>query len=192
MALTMIFQSTHPSGVRPFTGVQPLPVSIFQSTHPSGVRLGRLPTVRHIVDFNPRTPVGCDARPRRRHGSGPISIHAPQWGATRRFSHRPSTPSFQSTHPSGVRLHRQRHRALQVSISIHAPQWGATESCRTSAFRETISIHAPQWGATTVSTLMSSTQLFQSTHPSGVRRFRVPVSDCFTYFNPRTPVGCDA
>ena len=36
------------------------------------------------------------------------------------------------------------------------------------------------------------TNLFQSTHPSGVRRSSVPPPSCVDrYFNPRTPVGCD-
>ena len=33
---------------------------IFQSTHPSGVRPGRLGVGQLRADFNPRTPVGCD------------------------------------------------------------------------------------------------------------------------------------
>ena len=78
------FQSTHPSGVRPMACAGSPPVSLFQSTHPSGVRLDR---------------------PQQVHRRHPISIHAPQWGAT-------GTPG-----PTNWDA---------VSISIHAPQWGAT------------------------------------------------------------------
>ena len=77
-----------------------------------------------------------------------------------------------------------------------------------------ISIHAPQWGATFISRPSSRSVLFQSTHPSGVRRD--PYTCCgheyisihapqwgatptarerprrACHFNPRTPVGCDA
>ena len=35
-------------------------------------------------------------------------------------------------------------------------------------------------------------QRFQSTHPSGVRRTRPRTICCWSHFNPRTPVGCDA
>ena len=57
-----------------------------------------------------------------------------------------------------------------LDISIHAPQWGATGKRHLTTLRLIISIHAPQWGATTQSTT-------QTIVPS--------------YFNPRTPVGCD-
>ena len=83
------FQSTHPSGVRPCPVPHVVPTTIFQSTHPSGVR--------RLLPFSMVMAVT-------------ISIHAPQWGATR-------------TGPG--RYHR-------LSISIHAPQWGATWSVLSS------------------------------------------------------------
>ena len=55
-------------------------------------------------------------------------------------------------------------------ISIHAPQWGATLLDGCGLAYRAISIHAPQWGAT-------SRRLATCTRRS--------------YFNPRTPVGCD-
>ena len=189
-----VFQSTHPSGVRlnPY-GIRDVAVS-FQSTHPSGVRLRRMESYQGVpCNFNPRTPVGCDGRGggevaflcifQSTHPSGVrlarytvaeiremISIHAPQWGATR--YERRSTPSqhdfnprtpvgcdfdnvdvstestvFQSTHPSGVRHYRQTAADLNA--------------------------------------------LFQSTHPSGVRPPSCwPCRPSAAYFNPRTPVGC--
>ena len=81
----MIFQSTHPSGVRHHQQRDYRDNRQFQSTHPSGVRLetgdSRIQT--HLIsihapqwgatkastrphwptsNFNPRTPVGCDAK----------------------------------------------------------------------------------------------------------------------------------
>ena len=101
-----LFQSTHPSGVRPYrTGhMCTFLISIhapqwgatfsmhsseaggviFQSTHPSGVR--RSPSLVPFLffDFNPRTPVGCDSQTTATLiFTFVISIHAPQWGATR-------------------------------------------------------------------------------------------------------------
>ena len=77
-----LFQSTHPSGVRPYsddaedllkvisihapqwgaTSAKPTTTdeSEFQSTHPSGVRLLSIALVTPLSHFNPRTPVGCD------------------------------------------------------------------------------------------------------------------------------------
>ena len=121
------FQSTHPSGVRPVTAIDAIIDGLFQSTHPSGVRLGWQAFTTNPADFNPRTPVGCDSAQVSGGQRHPISIHAPQWGAT---------------------CHESETDRRQDHISIHAPQWGAT--C-----------------------------------------LRSPVAVCFTYFNPRTPVGCD-
>ena len=122
------FQSTHPSGVRRIRIKQHDILRKFQSTHPSGVRPNDLdaaiaveeisihapqwgatqsqpPPLTSELNFNPRTPVGCDfyesLMPRQ-------------------------SQQFQSTHPSGV-----RHVTLVGfhhinAISIHAPQWGAT------------------------------------------------------------------
>ncbi len=57
------------------------------------------------------------------------------------------------------------------NISIHAPQWGATVGRDAIEMYLVISIHAPQWGAT---------------------RARLRYVRRVQYFNPRTPVGCDA
>ena len=80
--------------------------------------------------FNPRTPVGCDASGTSLDVSRVISIHAPQWGATR--SHKRVGTDF--------------------IISIHAPQWGATGRLHAGQEDSDISIHAPQWGATEIET----------------------------------------
>ena len=139
-----LFQSTHPSGVRPYsddaedllkvisihapqwgaTSAKPTTTdeSEFQSTHPSGVRLLSIALVTPLSHFNPRTPVGCDVLHRPIAGRTGISIHAPQWGATHR--------------PTGLRE--------RVGISIHAPQWGATRIENLIEERIVISIHAPQ------------------------------------------------
>ena len=146
---------------------------LFQSTHPSGVR--HAPISAELCVFD-------------------ISIHAPQWGATVGYLTQmrsspyfnPRTPvgcdemvrsgyelivEFQSTHPSGVRHARHMPTFARPDISIHAPQWGATLQ---SDFNTLVD------------------QVFQSTHPSGVRRDVWPISiRHMTYFNPRTPVGCD-
>ena len=127
-----------------------------------------------------------------RNGASPISIHAPQWGAT-------------AAAAPGI---------AALMISIHAPQWGATEHEPGELVFGGISIHAPQWGATVTLSAQLPQSIFQSTHPSGVRHdgtatFRSDAvisihapqwgatkspptpSNGSRNFNPRTPVGCD-
>ena len=79
----------------------------FQSTHPRGVRQ---PASRSLclaaLCFNPRTRVGCDVTGHMPAiQNGPVSIHAPAWGATRAANKaKIDQGAFQSTHPRGVRL----------------------------------------------------------------------------------------
>ena len=83
-ALTkLLFQSTHPRGVRPEIRNFVLGFISFQSTHPRGVRRWNFFTV--FLDFQ-------------------ISIHAPTWGATPYEGFDRESEEFQSTHPRGVRL----------------------------------------------------------------------------------------
>ena len=147
----VIFQSTHPSGVRPAVipcaaptsgdisihapqwGATSPPDSTqylrcqFQSTHPSGVRPGHRGRYRR---------------------AGDISIHAPQWGAT-------------ASNNSTVSIEH---------ISIHAPQWGATVSPirYSTAFERFQSTHPSGVRRGPRGTVRANGR-FQSTHPSGVR-----------------------
>ena len=155
------------------------------SSCPLGLRSGR---------FNPRTRVGCDALPRCSRESG---------------------PSFQSTHPRGVRLRVAGGSGAGGLVSIHAPAWGATRgACRRVAlykkFQSThprgvrlgyasgaacggsVSIHAPAWGATRTpkkhrrGLLVSiHAPAWGATEKELARRYEI------TSFNPRTRVGCD-
>ena len=146
---------------------------LFQSTHPRGVRPSlcyQSPCRYHC--FNPRTRVGCDKKRRRRNSSdtefqsthprgvrhiqnlsgflaNKVSIHAPAWGATKtslqKFCtvyvsiHAPAwgatsaaaisaatREAFQSTHPRGVRRYYFACVYCALQVSIHAPAWGAT------------------------------------------------------------------
>ena len=122
----------------------------FQSTHPSGVRLSH---VKHSLIFM----------------------------------------IFQSTHPSGVRqkLIRalcHRYRYFNPRTPVGCDRRSAELRGRTFYFNPRtpvgcdgllrvqyrfnvkISIHAPQWGATPSRPQMRPADIFQSTHPSGVRQ----------------------
>ena len=100
----IVFQSTHPRGVRPIEYTTIDGLHLFQSTHPRGVR--HTPTTTNINRncFNPRTHVGCDIslyrvretglcfNPRTHVGCDAICV-----GTLITFA------EFQSTHPRGVR-----------------------------------------------------------------------------------------
>ena len=104
----MRFQSTHPHGVRPdktkakliefgrfnprtHMGCDCLPSTSsngvrFQSTHPHGVRHHKhLLHHSYHESFNPRTHMGCDEGSTLCTIGTSVSIHAPTWGATRRW-----------------------------------------------------------------------------------------------------------
>ena len=101
----VVFQSTHPHGVRHYSCNKGTCMCVFQSTHPHGVRhdaryrvvigwvvsihaptWGATESLREPVErlqgFNPRTHMGCDSTPT-------ITL--------------PTSSMFQSTHPHGVR-----------------------------------------------------------------------------------------
>ena len=167
---------------------------LFQSTHPSGVRRPSTRRASPTRHFNPRTPVGCDVPVLVLACIGDrISIHAPQWGATSAYHQSPAGALFQSTHPSGVRptdsaaIVRCKQFQSTHPSGVRPPSGDCGRSATADFNPRTpvgcdlstepnrsaspvISIHAPQWGAT-------------AHRPTGVRNH----SD----FNPRTPVGCD-
>ena len=167
----MIFQSTHPSGVRPALCFHPSGAMDFNPRTPVGCDPTGLKISHRDTDFNPRTPVGCDADStcpacRKWHFNPrtPVGCDADSTcPACRKWHFNPRTPVgcdgawdftipvgvlFQSTHPSGVR-HDPAWRCRDCwRISIHAPQWGATQRPDRHQRRFPISIHAPQWGAT--------------------------------------------
>ena len=143
------------------------------------------------MNFNPRTPVGCDTSDTLYFCYRDISIHAPQWGATGRklrllnmqSEFQSTHPSgvrpallmphnwpfqFQSTHPSGVRLHAPCSFARRWYFNPRTPV-GCDFGHDLAVAVVVISIHAPQWGATAMSRQALQRMKFQSTHPSGVR-----------------------
>ena len=123
----MMFQSTHPHGVRLHCTLLSFGYREFQSTHPHGVR--RFPSSYPIAEerFNPRTHMGCDAL-------GLLLFFV--------------FIKFQSTHPHGVRPMERIIITFKSEVSIHAPTWGATTDIYITGCIAGVSIHAPTWGAT--------------------------------------------
>ena len=138
--------------------------------------------------------MGCDGAHRAENHRRPISIHAPQWGATSAVgSSHCSRSYFNPRTPVGCDDGLATDLDARLGISIHAPQWGATSNTTTSS--STFWYFNPRTPVGCDSTTNKTNHQyrpFQSTHPSGVRL----VNDWLTmvgstYFNPRTPVGCD-
>ena len=103
--IIILFQSTHPRGVRPSMMNWTRRLIMFQSTHPRGVR--------HLASGD-------------HDGKHPVSIHAPTRGATALDSTVKSLNMFQSTHPRGVRPMIDSSNYREQFVSIHAPTRGAT------------------------------------------------------------------
>ena len=89
-------------------------VHLFQSTHPSGVRPGVPQLAAPRQDFNPRTPVGCDVAFVGERPVVVISIHAPQWGATARmgiaFHNMEAPPVLKTDFIAKIHVHRSIHK----------------------------------------------------------------------------------
>ena len=174
-----------------------IPVGVlFQSTHPSGVRHDPAWRCRDCWRISIHAPQwGATQRPDRHQRRFPISIHAPQWGATIGLLAGGFLVEISIHAPQWGATIGLLAGGFLVEISIHAPQWGATRAILSFLVVQEISIHAPQWGATLplrpragqtsnfnprtpvgcdVYVVHLSYQLsqFQSTHPSGVRRCR--------------------
>ena len=163
------FQSTHPSGVRQSHRITSTATVGFQSTHPSGVR--------RAMEF--RTPL-----------TDVISIHAPQWGATTVDKASITDPAFQSTHPSGVRLNLFIQWRKMPFISIHAPQWGATGDSYAANTQNThFNPRTPVGCDARRLAYCHKISLFQSTHPSGVRRIAYYQSRSAHQFQSTHPSG---
>ena len=105
----MLFQSTHPRGVRLVSGEAITPVVAVSIHAPAWGATSELPL--------PFRPLG-------------VSIHAPAWGATGAAGDGGSfgavCSGFQSTHPRGVRRITPDRVHFKLLVSIHAPAWGAT------------------------------------------------------------------
>ena len=99
-----------------------------------------------------------------------VSIHAPTRGATKQLWAYMHGRKFQSTHPRGVRHDLVKDDEPAQQVSIHAPTRGATK-CGMAIAARTFSFNPrTHEGCDTVDlTRAEEENLFQSTHPRGVR-----------------------
>jgi len=98
--------------------------------------------------------------------------------------------SFQPTHPHGVRRALCRTSTGSAPVSTHAPARGATPLWSLRGSAETIvSTHAPARGATLAICREYQQNMFQPTHPHGVRRHGPQVAPPSREFQPTHPHG---
>ena len=151
---------------------QSLHLLIFQSTHPHGVRRGNWRCAPVSLQISIHAPAwGATLRRSTAISSPRISIHAPAWGATGTCVFFFQILDISIHAPAwGATLHYLCF-ICKKCISIHAPAWGATCTSAISSWIFFISIHAPAWGATQSTIRSAQKSEFQSTHPHGVRPF---------------------
>ena len=99
---------------------------LFQSTHPHGVRHNGTSNTTDTTGFNPRTRMGCDRLVTIPVSRYSVSIHAPAWGATSVFfvSSAALTRFNPRTRTGCDALHYCA--TMPRIVSIHAPARGAT------------------------------------------------------------------
>ena len=143
---------------------------LFQSTHPHGVRLQSAYNVEDIMRFNPRTRTGCDRLKEGVIGYTYVSIHAPARGATNDMCMFRQDCSVSIHAPARGATGNTSLWDKFLQVSIHAPARGATILYLSLLRCCTVSIHAPARGATPSIAVDVVPYEFQSTHPHGVRR----------------------
>ena len=150
-----------------------------------------LTALRRSFNFNPRTHVGCDLiklslkicnynfNPRTHVGCDFLSM----WTLSQRRYFNPRTHvGCDRTSPPPWTPGRNFNPRTHV---------GCDQDHRRARPVAGISIHAPTWGATSTLFFCRPPDLFQSTHPRGVRHPSRRWRRGLGYFNPRTHVGCD-
>ena len=215
----VLFQFTHPGGVRRRIVVILEVVCVFQFTHPGGVRLTSPWRVcATSLSFNSRTREGCDfffttLIP----VSSKVSIHAPGRGATAtRRARRHCASSFNSrtregcdtdlfipdaldyefqfTHPGGVRPAGVLIRLSEASSFNSRTREGcdAVHVLCLDEFRD-VSIHAPGRGATWACRRQARSLLVSIHAPGrGATTTTNASPRSLRCFNSRTREGCDS
>ena len=166
----LLFQSTHPRGVRLITFIFPILWPIFQSTHPRGVR--------HIITlFSSDCNVFQSTHPRG------VRRAASKSGTT--------TFAFQSTHPRGVRRRRVRGPYSEVNFNPRT-HVGCDRSSNTNGIRSCLfqSTH-PRGVRRDIISLQPLLENFNPRTHVGCDPLAFILMPYFEHFNPRTHVGCD-
>ena len=137
----------------------------FQSTHPCGVRLGH--TVDSIKSF--------------------VSIHAPVWGATVELKKAIENYSFNPRTRVGCD-HWKKLGYASLQVSIHAPVWGATSKLLRLVSMACFNPRT-RVGCDSLKQCKTTSQMFQSTHPCGVRHVSFMMQKPSLMFQSTHPCG---
>ena len=167
----ILFQSTHPRGVRLSHPLAKMIHAIFQSTHPRGVRPSMIGLCHMgIPNFNPRTREGCDT-PKAMPFPVNFIFQSTHPRGVRHYIDGEIIYKkvFQSTHPRGVRQGDPLHHNLHIRFQSTHPR-GVRQVLTqiTRVFPRFQSTH-PRGVRRTRTITADGSQRFQSTHPRGVR-----------------------
>ena len=168
--LMLMFQSTHPHGVRP-SGTEVTPEDIqFQSTHPHGVRHRQNTSSHDLVEVSIHAPTrGATYRDLYQDGQDTVSIHAPTRGATIITYHAFRLICFNPRTHTGCDTYEIVGRS-GLPVSIHAPTRGATyDSFVDYADNGRFQSTHPHGVRPLIPCSQYKKFMFQSTHPHGVR-----------------------
>ena len=123
-----------------------------------------------FFSFNSRTRKGCDGGALMLKAFSEVSIHAPARGAIFFMKEMHEKFMFQFTHPQGVRLAYTPTSNMWYSFNSRTRK--GCDGKFLDVFRVAgVSIHAPARGAMNLRSIPVRIDLFQFTHPQGVRFF---------------------
>ena len=142
----------------------------FQSTHPCGVRRASGFDLVGIKEFQSTHPCGVRKR-----------CHQPPHSFSMRFNPRTRV---------GCEFPRLFF-AFEVNCFNPRTRVGCEKKLAKPYHIIDVSIHAPVWGANCSACSTVTFDKFQSTHPCGVRSYKVVKIKGDQSFNPRTRVGCE-
>ena len=190
----VVFQSTHPHGVRRACEISGYGYLLFQSTHPHGVRLCcvcvlgvvnavsiHAPTrgaTRWVAasqseagSFNPRTHTGCDDTEKQAWRCFKFQSTHPHGVRQAISDNIDILRKFQSTHPHGVRQKVRTYGGKLTEFQSTHPHGVRHNASAKSISGISFQSTHPHGVRPIISAGSSSPIAFQSTHPHGVRRF---------------------
>ena len=145
---------------------------VFQFTHPGGVRLFLTLSIPPKVCFNSRTREGCD-NVENVTANTSLTFQFTHPGGVRQDAVASAVADmiqFQFTHPGGVRLLGYAPRYAEYSFNSRTREGCDDGLDSVDELRLVVSIHAPGRGATSpYRSRIVWSAMFQFTHPGGVR-----------------------
>ena len=190
----VLFQFTHPGGVRPPFSVRAVVITSVSIHAPGrGATYVYGYAYRYFKVSIHAPGRGATSTNSNDNNNGAVSIHAPGRGATivgiiARHLH----ICFNSRTREGCDTERLQFGDSEVSVSIHAPGRGATGKWVNIPLSMVVSIHAPGRGATVFDRSPQGRLLrFNSRTREGCDMYERERDELLKRFNSRTREGCD-